>query len=107
MGPHYRQGDVLLVAVPNIPEDARPLPRDQGRVVLALGEATGHAHAIADPQAALLETELGERFVHVLREGGVLLRHEEHGPVLLPQGAYQVRRQREYAPGAGPRMVTD
>lgn len=107
MAPHYRQGDVLLVAVPAIPEDARPLPRDQGRIVLALGEATGHAHAIADPLAALLETELQERFLHVLGEGGVLLRHEEHAPVLLPQGAYQVRRQREYVPSWDWRMVAD
>ena len=107
MRPHYRQGDVLLVAVPAIPEDARLVPRDQGRIVLALGEATGHAHAIADPQAALMETALQERFLHVLREGGVLLRHEEHHPILLPQGAYQVRRQREYSPGAVWRMVAD
>ncbi len=107
MQPHYRQGDVLLVAVPAIPDDARPLPRDHGRIVLAFGEATGHAHAIADPQAALLGTEFEERFLNVLREGGVLLRHEEHDPVLLPQGVYQVRRQREYTPGALPRMVAD
>jgi hypothetical protein len=104
---HYRQGDVLLVAVPAIPQDARPLPRDQGRIVLAFGEATGHAHAIADPQATLMETEFQERFLQVLREGGVLLHHEEHAPILLPQGAYQVRRQREYAPGAPWRMVAD
>jgi hypothetical protein len=107
MRPHYRQGDVLLVAVRAIPDDARLVPRDQGRIVLALGEATGHAHAIADPQATLLETDLHERFVHVLREGGALLCHEEHDPILLPQGAYQVRRQREYAPGAVWRMVAD
>lgn len=107
MAAQYRQGDVLVVAVPGIPEGARPLPRDQGRIVLALGEATGHAHAIADPLAALLETELQERFLHVLAEGGVLLRHEEHDPVLLPQGVYQVRRQREYIPGADWRMVAD
>jgi hypothetical protein len=61
-------------------------PRDRGRIVLALGEATGHAHAIADPQAALVETELEERFLHVLAEGGVLLCHEEHASVRLPQG---------------------
>jgi hypothetical protein len=99
MVPHYRQGDILLVAVPAIPEDARPLPRDRGRIVLALGEATGHAHAIADPLAILVETELAGRFLHVLAEGGVLLRHEEHEPLLLPAGAYQVRRQREHVPG--------
>jgi hypothetical protein len=103
---HYRQGDILLVVVPAIPENARPLPRDEGRIVLALGEATGHAHAIADPRAALLQTGLRQRFLQVLAEGGVLLCHEEHDPLLLPQGAYQVRRQREYAPGV-PHMVAD
>jgi hypothetical protein len=106
MAAQYRQGDVLLVAVPAIPQDARPLPRDRGRIVLALGEATGHAHAIADPQAALVETELEERFLHVLAEGGVLLCPEEHASVRLPQGAYQVCRQREYVPGDW-RMVAD
>src|SRR5262245_65429127 len=104
---HYRQGDVLLVAVPAIPQDARPLPRDRGRIVLALGEATGHAHAIADPRAALLETELQQRFLQVLAEGGVLLCHEEHDALLLPQGTYEVRRQREYIPGTVWRMVAD
>jgi hypothetical protein len=106
MAAQYRQGDVLLVAVAAIPQDARPLPRDQGRIVLALGEATGHAHAIADPGAALLETQLQDRFLQVLAEGGVLLRHEEHDPVLLPRGTYQVRRQREYVAGDW-RMVAD
>ena len=106
MAAQYRQGDVLLVAVPAIPQDARPLPRDRGRIVLALGEATGHAHAIADPRAALVETELEERFLHVLAEGGVLLCHEEHDSVRLPQGAYQVCRQREYVPGDW-RVVAD
>lgn len=48
----FRQGDIPLVPVPGerLPEHARPLPRDaQGRLVLALGEATGHAHAVAAP----------------------------------------------------------
>jgi hypothetical protein len=75
--------------------------------VLALGEATGHAHAIADPGVVLVETELQERFLQVLAAGGVLLRHEEHHPVLLPPGAYQVRRQREYLPGADWRWAAD
>jgi hypothetical protein len=53
----FRQGDILLVPVPaeRLPEHARPLPRDaKGRLVLALGEATGHAHAVAAPDADLL-----------------------------------------------------
>ncbi len=107
MRPHYRQGDILLLSVPDIHKDARPVPRDRGRIVLALGEATGHAHAIADPEATLLEAPFRQRFLHVLAEGGVLLSHEEHHSILVPQGTYEVRRQREYEPGSAWRMVAD
>ena len=44
---HVRQGDVLALGVEAIPEDAKPVTRDRGRVILAYGEVTGHAHAIA------------------------------------------------------------
>ena len=49
-----RQGDVLLVPADEIPDGAKPIARDHGRVVLAYGEVTGHAHAIAAPGATLL-----------------------------------------------------
>ncbi|MEV4253036.1 hypothetical protein AB0J52_07680 [Spirillospora sp. NPDC049652] len=48
----YRQGDILIVpvaedAVPQAIRDLPPVARDgRGRMVLALGEATGHAHAL-------------------------------------------------------------
>lgn len=49
-----RQGDVLLVEVTEeIPAEAKKVERDHGRVVLAYGEATGHAHAIPHPGATL------------------------------------------------------
>jgi len=49
-----RQGDVLLVPVAQIPDGARRVKRERGRVVLAWGEVTGHAHAIASSAATLL-----------------------------------------------------
>jgi len=100
-GVQYRQGDVFLVRVG---DDVRTLPhrsvpRDDGRIVLAYGEATGHAHAIADADAELIELETGERFLFTSR--GVSLRHEEHDTIELPAGAYRVVRQREYVPARG------
>jgi hypothetical protein len=101
LGGQYRQGDVLLVRV----EDdvmARPhqsVARDGGRIVLAYGEQTGHAHAIADADAELIELETGERFLVTAR--GVSLRHEEHDTIELPPGSYRVVRQREYVPAGG------
>ena len=92
-----RQGDVLLVAVDGLPAEARVLPRERGRVVLALGEATGHGHAIASPGTTLLEHE-GQRFARV--DLPAVLEHEEHRAIAIPPGTYRVVIQREYAPDA-------
>jgi hypothetical protein len=98
----YRQGDVLLKRVGGLPgREHKLVDRDGGRIVLAYGEATGHAHAIADREANLYETaDLTRRFLEVLSEGGVDLAHEEHGTITLPTGSYEVFRQREYSPDA-------
>lgn len=44
----FRQGDVLLVRVSNLPAKATVRARENGRVILAHGEVTGHAHAITE-----------------------------------------------------------
>jgi hypothetical protein len=93
-----RQGDVLLVPVQNIPAAATPVQRDQGRIVLAYGEATGHAHAISEPGVEILEYER-THYLRVPKEGACLV-HEEHGPIALAPGDYEVRIQREYTPEA-------
>jgi hypothetical protein len=136
-----RQGDVLVQSVASIPKKAKPVAREAGRVVLAHGEITGHAHAIAEMECELLEESADSRFLRVLgREipaircrnsqtgaivwipmgedvasykglvqeapevvEGVVLRHEEHGPFVIPKGDYRVggegvRTQREYTP---------
>jgi hypothetical protein len=101
----YRQGDVFLARIDELPDELRPVPRDAGRVVLADGDATGHAHAIADAGAELLTSGLEERFLRIVNDFATLT-HEEHAPITLPRGAYRVVRQREYTPGA-PRTVAD
>lgn len=97
----FRQGDVLLRAVDALPDSAaRVVERDAGRIVLAYGEVTGHAHAIAAPEsdATLLMTERA-RFLRLIAD--VDLTHEEHAPIRLPQGTYEVIRQREWTDEAG------
>ena len=94
----YRQGDVLLVPIDKLPGTAGPVNlRDEAcRIILAEGEATGHAHAIASLSARLLGHDIERRFLEVLAEGGVDLSHEEHATVHLPKGHYRVIRQREW-----------
>jgi len=92
-----RQGDVLIVPVKKIPKGNRVgCDRDRGRLILAHGEATGHAHAIASPNASLFEVA-GKVYLSV--DGDcVTLDHEEHAKITLPRGDYEIIRQREYSP---------
>ena len=93
-----RQGDVFIERVParSVPPDTKPVKRDGGRFVLAYGEATGHAHAIHDPEVEVVVAGNGETYVRV--KALAHLTHEEHTQVPLPPGTYRVRRQREYSP---------
>ena len=90
-----RQGDVLLVPAEAVPDGARLVRRDAGRVVLAYGEVTGHAHAIRSTATRLVEAG-GERYL--VTSDTVTLEHEEHGPISVAPGTYRVVIQREYAP---------
>lgn len=98
----YRQGDVLLVRRAERPpgriENYRLVDRDAGRIVLAYGEETGHAHAIADRNAELIEEREGERRFLSVPGSDTVLRHEEHDAIHLLPGIYEVVQQREYSP---------
>jgi hypothetical protein len=105
-----RQGDVLLVPVERLPEDLA-VTASGARLVLAEGEATGHAHAVVSDSAELVETPDGTLYLVVASESPAALVHEEHEPIPLTPGAYEVKRQREYAPrpesGTSFRWVAD
>ena len=88
-----RQGDVLLVPVDS--KSGKVVERENGRIVLAHGEVTGHAHAIDSNTAVLFEDE--DQWFLETNEPTVL-KHEEHGAVVIPTGIWEVKRQREYTP---------
>jgi hypothetical protein len=101
-----RQGDVLLVPVVSIPDEdgAVVSARTARRHVLAEGEATGHAHVLVGQGVRLAEWERRRRWAaperrrYLVVEGSASLVHEEHLPLVVPAGVYEVRRQREYRP---------
>ena len=92
----YRQGDVLIVRVESLPADAFPVVTGEDRVVVAYGEATGHAHVLASDDVDLFQHRR-EQFVRV-GSGGAELVHDEHETVPLPEGDYRIVLQREYTP---------
>jgi hypothetical protein len=97
MNEQVRQGDVLVRHVRK--RDVSKMHRVnavRGRIILARGEATGHAHAIAAARAALYRGKGGKFYLHL--DGASRLEHEEHAAITLPPGFYEVTRQREYSP---------
>lgn len=118
----YRQGDVLLqrmrpLAAEKFEQGGKDI-REKGRVVLAHGEVTGHAHVVLSGKETgrTKGTVEFEEFreneqapaAQILKVKGraAELRHEEHGTIVLPRGTYRVIRQREYSP-AEIRQVAD
>jgi ribosomal protein L12E/L44/L45/RPP1/RPP2 len=121
-----RQGDVLIIPITKAVEDVdigdlieEP---DRKRVVLAHGEATGHAHAFyaeqtqSMPDAQLFNLRNRRRKyaptvfedVMLLRlRAPATLRHEEHAPIRLLAGDYAVVRQHEFEGRQGLRRVAD
>jgi hypothetical protein len=104
---HYRQGDVLIERIDSMPSAVKKLARENGKVVLAHGEVTGHAHAIAEPHVNHFSSPTGAStdgladvtFLEV-RDAVAALTHEEHATIEIKPGVYRVTRQREYSPEA-------
>lgn len=96
----YRQGDVMIEAIDIIPAKVKRVARDNGRVVLAYGEVTGHAHAFRSDRVKMFRhDDTGDGvFLAVLGDSPADLEHEEHSIISIPPGSYRVTRQREYSP---------
>lgn len=79
---------------------------EPGRVVLAHGEVTGHAHAIYDTKSASLFEYSAD--VKVLKvKSKVELLHEEHKPIIITPGTRSVSIKRQYDAKEGWAKVLD
>ena len=92
------QGDVYIRQVATIPDGAKPV-ETKGRLILADGEVTGHAHAI-HRGAMMFRADEGQGTWLQVQGGGADVVHEEHATVSLPAGLYEVTIQSQYEPEA-------
>ena len=89
----YQQGDVLIRKINGVPNDAKEVKPENGRFILARGEATGHHHSVPTEGASLFECPDG-LVLHCDVE--VQIDHQEHNPITIPIGDYQILPVREY-----------
>lgn len=83
----YQQGDVLIKKVSGVKG------KKLSHRVLAEGESTGHKHVVTIGDGDLYEDN-GVLYLHCETECTVT--HEEHGPVTIPAGDYEIGIVREY-----------
>lgn len=96
----WRQGDVFIVSIDRLPAGRA----ESHGPVLAKGEITGHSHRIQENQGATASLIGGQLFLEVAADQVTLL-HDEHLPIVIPRGTYEIRIQREYAPAEIRRVV--
>lgn len=102
-----RHGDITLIPVAGPPEGAvrvEPTPRG---IVLTEGEATGHAHVIADASTAELYRVAGDALAYLHVMVPTPLTHEEHGAVAVGVGWHAVAQKRQYDEAHGWVAVSD
>ena len=86
-----QQGDVLLRKLDAMPAGEQKRVGTK-RLVLAHGES-GHSHVIEDDEAELIQ--IGERMLLKLAKAATVV-HEEHAPIRLAPGIWEVGRVREH-----------
>jgi hypothetical protein len=98
-----QQGDVILKKVESIPADAKAVKPSGKGFVLALGEVTGHYHAVASQEGVDCYEKDGKLYLKVESSGK--LEHlkgpgvqADHNPVSINDGLWKVDIVKEYDP---------
>lgn len=109
----YRQGDVALEVISELPEGV--FFEAKNTAILAEGEVTGHYHFMTCTTPVGGKTDSTKYPLMVAEKDGTMflriteptpLQHNEHSTITVEPGTYKVTRQREYSPEA-PRQVAD
>ena len=86
----YRQGDILFKKITALPVHLKEKPDN----VVAGGEGSAHAHMLVNGD--LFQLGNSDPKLYIRTHDNSRLIHEEHLPIRLEPGVYEVIRQREY-----------
>ena len=99
------QGDFLIIRVDTMPDNLVPLEPENGNIVVAHSE-TGHNHVmVADNVEAYRDSTISDADLYemfLLVQEPTVIEHQRsydtHEELLVSEGLYRIRRQREYTP---------
>jgi len=91
-----QQGDILFVRREEIPQNTQKVSPENGKYILARGEATGHCHAIpASSKVEVLRDDNGRLYLQI-NGSSAPVTHQEHKTKIIPAGNWEVRRIKEW-----------
>lgn len=91
-----QQGDVYFEKITSLPDSCQKVERTERGYVLAYGEVTGHMHVIEHEGVELYEKD--NILYARVNAPSVEVKHEEHSPIVLEEGIWEIGRIREYNP---------
>ena len=96
------QGDMMLIRIDALPEDAKPAKAENGAFILTHSE-TGHHHVVMEcPNVQFFSAMDQFRSFLIVEDQPAVLEHlrptDTHEALEIKPGIYEVRRQREYSP---------
>lgn len=97
------QGDMLIRRIDKLPEGVTACDAENGKYILAHSE-TGHHHVVKQQPNVKLYSNDNDPFIAYLVADNTkcLVEHERgfdtHETIEIPDGIFEIRRQREYTP---------
>lgn len=85
-----QQGDVILHKTNIDISNAVKVDKDKRGIVLAEGEHTGHYHGIEVEEDEAELIKIGEKMLLHVKTDSVTLKHQEHGPITIDKGVWEV-----------------
>jgi hypothetical protein len=106
------QGDLLIYRVDSIPKKAKKVEPENGRLIIARGEATGHHHSLPHERGVTLFMDESSKaplmYFEIETKKSKPLEHQEHHTIPFTKGIFKVEPQRTYQVGMGvSRVVVD
>ena len=103
------QGDMMLIKIDRLPDDARLKMAENGLHILTHSES-GHHHIVMDRPTVKFFSATDEfRSYLVVENEPAVLEHlrptDTHESLEIKPGIYEVRRQREYSPAGWQRAA--
>lgn len=90
-----QQGDVIFQEG-KLPPNCKKVSASTRGYVLAEGESTGHAHCIEEIEGCELYEKDGVMYISASKDA--IVTHEEHLPITIPAGVWEVGIVQEYDP---------